>query len=87
MNPLSIFRQIFSLQDDSKITLTGDYIVIRDALFRGVTYQRVDLDPFTGTALFFINNIVVLKLCIKIELLPVKNSPISPQDFEDLDKA
>lgn len=72
MNPLSIFRQIFSLQDDSKISLTGDYIVIRDALFRGVTYQRVDLDPFTGTALFFLNNTVVLKLCIKIELLPVK---------------
>jgi hypothetical protein len=82
MNPLSIFRQIFSLQDDSKISLTGDYIVIRDALFRGTTYQRVDLDPFTGTALFFLNNLVVLKLSIKIELLPIKPQETKFDEYE-----
>lgn len=83
MNPLSIFRQLFSLQDDSKISLTGDYIVIKDALFRGVTYQRVDLDPFTGTALFLQNNLVVLKLSIKIELLPIKQQEIKFDNSED----
>lgn len=80
MNPISIFRQLFSLQDDSKITLTGDYIIIKDALFRGIIYQRVDLDPFTGSALFFQNNNIVLKLSIKIELLPLKQIP---QNFDE----
>ena len=82
MNPLSIFRQIFSLQDDSKISLTGDYIVIRDALFRGVTYSRVDLDPFTGTAVFFNQNCIVLKLSIKIELLPIKSQEVKFDEHE-----
>jgi hypothetical protein len=93
MNPVSIPSQIFSVEShseaskrDERIHTDDLNIVFPRVTFRGVTYNQAIINLLTGICSFYqiVNgsSLLVHKMAIKVELLPIKSQQIQFDEHE-----
>lgn len=93
MNPVSIPAQIFSVEShseaakrDERIHTDDLNIVFPRVTFRGVTYNQAIINLLTGICSFYqiVNgsSLLVHKMAIKVELLPIKSQQIKFDEHE-----
>jgi hypothetical protein len=93
MTPASIPSQLFSVpshaeaqQRDDRIFTDDLNITFPKITFRGIIYHHAIINLLTGICSFYqIQNgqtLLVSKLAVKIDLLPINNPPSKP-DFSD----
>lgn len=93
MNPVSIPAQIFSVEShseaskrDERIHTDDLNIVFPRVTFRGVIYNQAIINLLTGICSFYqiVNgsSLLVHKMAIKVELLPIKSQQIKFDEHE-----